>query len=176
MIREREREKKKKEKGQRQQGQKGKSKDAKGRSKDKDAKNELSKKLKGDDQRRCHNCQKTGHVKSQCKTRLKYLADAEGIPVTANSHPNDTAAVVSLHCLLPDEHAMTFLMAIPCVERKTPCEYFNVETMMRPDAGSTAPTGTERVKLISAIPTFETFLMRDTGAGGGICPNLSKRI
>ena len=136
---------------------KGKSKDAKGRSKDKDAKNESSKKVKGDDQRSCYYCQKTGRVKSQCNTRLKDLADAEGKPVTANSHLNDTAAVVPSHCSLPDEHAMTCHMATPCVEKKTPCEYFNVETMMRPTGCSTAPTWTERVKLISAIPTCETF-------------------
>ena len=41
---------------------------------------------------------------------------------------------------------------------------------MRLDAGSTAPTGSGRVKLISAIPTCETCLMVDTCAGGGICP------
>ena len=149
---------------------KGKSKDAKGGSKDKDAKNESSKKVKGDDQRSCYYCQKTGHVKPQCKTRLKDLADTEGKPVTANSHLNDIAAVVPSHCSLPNEHAMTCHMVTPCVEKKTPCEYFNVETMMRPTAGSTAPTWTERVKLTSAIPTCETFVKRDTCAGGGICP------
>ena len=37
-------------------------------------------------------------------------------------------------------------------------------------AGSTAPTGSERVKLISSIPSFETCLMIDTCAGGGSCP------
>ena len=41
---------------------------------------------------------------------------------------------------------------------------------MRSDAGSTAPTGSERVKLTSEIPTCETCLMIDTCAGGGICP------
>ena len=146
------------------------SKDTKGRSKGKDAKNEWSKKAKVDDLRRCSCCQKTGHVKHQFKTRKKDLADAEGKPVTANSHPNDTAAVVPLHSSLPDEHAMTRHMAMPCVERKTPCEDVNVETMMRPDASGTAPTGTECVKIISAIPTCETFLMWDKCAGGGICP------
>ena len=140
------------------------------KNKGKDARNESSKKVKGDDHRRWYFCQKTGHVKSQCKTRLRDLADAEEKPVTANSRPNDTAAVVPLHCSLPDEHAMTFLWQCPVWRVRPPCEYFNVETMMRLDAGSTAPTGTERVKLISAIPTRETFLMMDTCAGGGICP------
>ena len=41
---------------------------------------------------------------------------------------------------------------------------------MRSHAGSTAPTGPERVKLISAFPTCETCLMIDICAGGGICP------
>ena len=59
---------------------------------------------------------------------------------------------------------------MPCVERTTPCEDVNVETMMRPDAGSTAPTGTERVKLTYVVPTCETVLMWDKCAGGGICP------
>ena len=41
---------------------------------------------------------------------------------------------------------------------------------MRSDAGSTAPTGSGRVKLTPAIPTCKTCLMTDTCAGGGICP------
>ena len=41
---------------------------------------------------------------------------------------------------------------------------------MRSDAGSTAPTGSGRVRLTSAIPTCKTCLMMDTCAGGGICP------
>ena len=41
---------------------------------------------------------------------------------------------------------------------------------MRSDAGSTAPTGSERVKLKNAISTCEACLMMDTCAGGGICP------
>ena len=146
------------------------SKDTKGRSKGKDAKNESSKKVKVDDLRRCCDCQKTGHV-----SRLKDLVDAEEKPVTANSHPNDTAAVVLLQCSPPGAHAMTCHMAMPCVEKKTPCEDVDVETMMRPDVGSTAPTGTERVKLEYAIPTCETFLTIDTRAGGGICLNRTER-
>ena len=130
---------------------KGKSKDAKDRSMGKDAKNESSKKVKADDQRRCYHCQKTSHAKSQCETRLKDLADAEGKPATANSHSNDTAAVVPLHCSLSDEHAMTCHVAMPCVERKTPCEDVNVETMMRPNVGSTAPNKTEHVELTPTI-------------------------
>ena len=42
--------------------------------------------------------------------------------------------------------------------------------MTRPDAGSTALTGTERLKLTFVIPTSETFLMWDKCASGGICP------
>ena len=90
--------------------------------------------------------------------------------MTANSHPNDTAAVVPLHCSLSDERTMTCHGAMPCVEeRKTPCEDVHVETMMRSDAGGTAPTGTERVKLTYVFETCETFLMWDNCAGGGIC-------
>ena len=83
---------------------------------------------------------------------------------------NDTAAVVPLHCALSDEHAMTCHVEMPRVERKTLGEDVNVERMMRSDAGSTAPTGRERVKLTYAIPTCETFLMWDKVCGGGICP------
>ena len=105
----------------------------------KDAKNESSKKVKADDQRRCYYCQKTGHAKSQCETRLKDLADAEGKPVTANSHPNDTAATVQMHCSLPNEHVMTFPMALPCGRRKTSCEHNNADTTLRSNAANTAP-------------------------------------
>ena len=41
---------------------------------------------------------------------------------------------------------------------------------MRSDAGSTAPIGSERVKLMSAISTCEARLTTDTCAGGSICP------
>ena len=41
---------------------------------------------------------------------------------------------------------------------------------MRSDAGSTAPTGSERVKLTSEIPMCETCLMTDTCAGRSIRP------
>ena len=41
---------------------------------------------------------------------------------------------------------------------------------MMSDAGSTAPTGSERAKLTYAVPTGETCLMTDTCAGGGISP------
>ena len=47
---------------------------------------------------------------------------------------------------------------------------------MRSDAGSTAPTGSGRVRLTSAIPTCETCLMTDICAGGGICPRGSDQI
>ena len=57
----------------------------------KDARNKSSEKVQEDDQRRCFNCRKTGHEKSQCKTRRKDLADAEGKPATANSHSHNTA-------------------------------------------------------------------------------------
>ena len=55
---------------------------------------------------------------------------------------------------------------------ETPCEDVNVETMMRLDAGSTAPTRTECVKHTYIIPTFETFLVWDKCGRR----HLSKRI
>ena len=98
------------------------------------------------------------------------LSEDTSRDASMQNEPNDTAAVVLLQCSPPGEHAMTCHMAMPCVEKKTPCEDVDVETMMRPDAGSTALAGTERVKLTHAIPTCETFRTIDTCAGGGICP------
>ena len=115
----------------------------------KDARNKSSEKVKDDDQRKCYYCREAGHAKSQSRTRLKDLTDAEWKPVTANSRPSSIAADAPL----ADDHVTMFL-----------------ETTMRSDAGSTAPTGSERARLTSAIPTCETCLMTDTCAGGGICP------
>ena len=75
---------------------KGKGKDAKGKDKAKDAKNESSTTAKSDDQRKCFYCQKSGHVRAECRNRLEEFADAEGKPVAASPHPHDTAAVVPL--------------------------------------------------------------------------------
>ena len=122
--------------------------------------------MKDDDRVKCHYCREAGHAKSQRRTRLKDLADAEGKPVTANSRPSSTAAVAPL----TDDHVTMFLVTVPHVKRKSSCACAKVERTMRTDAGSTAPTGIERVKLISAIPTCETCLIMDTCAGGGICP------
>ena len=108
-----------------------------------------SEKEKDDDQRKCYYCREAGHAKSQSRTRLKDLTGAEWKPVTANSRPSSIAADAPL----ADDHVTMFL-----------------ETTMRSDAGSTAPTGSERARLTSAIPTCETCLMTDTCAGGGICP------
>ena len=58
----------------------------------KDARNKSSEKVKDDDQRKCYHCRKAGHAKSQSRTRLKDLADAEWKPVTANTRPSSTAA------------------------------------------------------------------------------------
>ena len=88
---------------------KGKGKDIKGKEKAKGVKNESSKKAKSDDQRKCFYCNKTGHVRAECRKRLKDLAEAEGEPVAASPHPHDTVAVVPLRCLLPGErHSSTF--------------------------------------------------------------------
>ena len=58
----------------------------------KDARIKSSEKVKDDDQKKCYYCRKAGHTKSQSRTRLKDLADAEEKPVTANSRPSSTAA------------------------------------------------------------------------------------
>ena len=92
---------------------------------------------------------KKGHAKSQSRTRLKDLTDAEWKQVTANSRPSSIAADAPL----ADDHVTMFL-----------------ETTMGSDAGSTAPTGSGRVRLTSARPTCRTCLMMDTCSGGGICP------
>ena len=115
----------------------------------KDARNKSSEKVKDDDRRKCYYCREAGHAKSQSRTRSKDLADAEWKPVTANSRPSGKAAAAPLAY----DHVTLFL-----------------ETTMRSDAGSTAPTGSECVKLISAISTCEICLMTDACAGGGICP------
>ena len=120
---------------------------SKGKDKDgNDARNESSEKVKDDDRRKCYCCTEAGHAKSQSRTRLKDLAEAEWKPVTANSRPSSTAAIAPL----ADDHVTMFF-----------------ETTMRSDTGS---TGAGRVKLKPAIPTCKTCLMTDTCAGGGICP------
>ena len=49
-----------------------------------DARNESSERVKDDDRRKCYCCTEAGHAKSQSRTRLKDLAEAEWKPVTAN--------------------------------------------------------------------------------------------
>ena len=120
----------------------------------KDARIKSSEKVKDDDRRKCYYCREAGHAKSQSRTRLEDLTDAERKPVTANIRLSSTAADAPL----ADDYVTTFLM-----------------TTMRSDAGSTAPTESGRVRLTSAIPTCETCLMMDTCAGGGICPRGSDR-
>ena len=85
--------------------------------------------------------------------------------MTANSQPSSIAADAPL----ADDHVTIFLVTVPHVKRSS-CARVKFETTIRSDAGSTAPTGSGRVKLISAIPTCETCLMTDTCAGEGICP------
>ena len=140
---------------------KGKGKDVKG--KGKDGKIESSKKAKRDDQRRCFYCNKTGHVKAECRKRLKDLAEAEGKLVAATSHPSDTTTVVPLQCLLPDEsHTSTFIIAMPCANNEP--TYESSSEGSRPGAGSTALEELEHTRLMAAIPSCETYLMMDTCA------------
>ena len=100
---------------------------------------------------------------------LKDLADAEWKPVTANTRPSSTAADAPL----VDDYVTMFLVTVPHGKRKSPFARVKIEITMRSDVGSTAPTGSGRVRLTSAIPTCETCLMTDTCAGGGICPRRS---
>ena len=86
--------------------------------------------------------------------------------MTANSRPSSIAADAPL----ADDHVTMYLVTVPHVKRKPSCACVKIGTTMRSDAGSTAPTGSGRVRLTSAIPTCETCLMTDTCAGGGICP------
>ena len=140
---------------------------SKGKSKHgKDARNKSSEKVKDDDQRKCYHCREAGRAKCRSRTRLKDLADAGWKPVTANTRPSSTAADAPL----VDDYVTMFLVTVPHGKRKTPCARVKIETTMRSDAGSTAPTGSRRVRLTSAIPTCETCLMTDTCASGGICP------
>ena len=72
-----------------------------------------------DDKKNCYYCQETGHVWSQCGSRLKELADAEGRSMTAKLRPNDTAAIALMHCSLPNEYVMTFPVALPSTTMQT---------------------------------------------------------
>ena len=71
----------------------------------KDARIESSEEVKDDDQRKCYHCRKAGHAKSQSRTRLKDLTDAEWKKVTANSRPSSIAADAPL----ADNHVTCFL-------------------------------------------------------------------
>ena len=86
--------------------------------------------------------------------------------MTSNSLPSSTAADAPL----VDDYVTMFLVTVPHGKRKSQCARVKIETTMRSDAGSPAPTGSGRVILTSAIPTCKICLMTDTGAGGGICP------
>ena len=150
---------------------KGKGKDIKGEDKAKDVRNESSKKVKSDDRRKCFYCNKTGLVKAECNKRLRDLAEAERKPVAASPHPHDATAIVPLQCLLSGErHTSTFVIAMPCVNNETSCEFFSEQTVRNPGAGSFAPAETQRVRPIAAIPSNETYLMMDTCAGASIFP------
>ena len=104
---------------------KSKGKDIKGKDKAKDVRNESSKKVKSDDRRKCFYCNKTGHVRAECRRRLKDFADAEGKPVAASPHPHVATAIVPLQCLLLGErHSSSFVIAMPCVNNKNALRVF----------------------------------------------------
>ena len=120
---------------------------SKGKSKhDKDARIKSSEKVKDDDWRKCYYCREAGHAKSQSRTKLKDMADAEEKPVTANSRPSSTAADAPL----ADDYVTMYLVTVPHVKRKPSCACVKIETTMVSDA-------------------CETCLMTDTCAGGDIC-------
>ena len=142
---------------------KGKGKDVNGEDKAKDVKNESFKKAKSDDQRECFYSNKTGHVRAECRKRLRDLAEAEAKPVAASPHPHDTAAVVTLQCLLPGErHSSTFVIAMPCANSETSCEFSSEQAVKSPGAGSFALAETQRVRPIAAILSNETYLMMES--------------
>ena len=152
------------------QGQRlqGKGKDVKGKGKAKDAKNESSKKAKSDDQRRCFYCNKSGQMKAECRKRQKDLADAEGRPVASSPHPNDTAAVVPLQCLLPDErHTSTFVTAMLCANSETSCESSSEQAVRSPGANS-IPRQKHNTQTHCCDSVNEKYLMMDTCAGASI--------
>ena len=110
-------------------------------------------------------------MRAECRQRLKDFAEAEGKPEAASPHPHDATAIVPLQCLLPGErHSSTFVIAMPCVNNKTSCEFCSEQTVRSPGAGSFAPAETQRVRPIAAIPSNETYLMMDTCAGASIFP------
>ena len=110
-------------------------------------------------------------MRAEWRQRLKDLAEAEGKPVAASPHPHDATATVPLQCLLPGErHSSTFVIATPCVNNETSCEFSSEQAVRSRGAGSFAPAETQRVRPIAAIPSTETYLMMDTCAGASIFP------
>ena len=76
---------------------KGKGKDSKGNDKAKDAKNESSKKSKSDDQRKCFYCQKTGHVRAECRKRerpCRCIGETGGSVATSTRHSSGRGVAV----------------------------------------------------------------------------------
>ena len=92
------------------------------RSESEDVKNESFKKVKSDDRKKFFYCNKTGHMRAECRQRLKDLAEAEGKPVAASPHPHDATAIVPL---LPGErNSSTFVIAMPLCEQRNVLRVF----------------------------------------------------
>ena len=89
-------------------------------------------KVEDDDWRKCYYCREAGHAKSQRRTRLKDLAEAEWKTVTANSQPSSIAADAPL----ADDYVTMFLVTVLHDKRKPSCACVKIETTMRSDAGS----------------------------------------
>ena len=140
----------------------------------KDVKNESSKKTKSDDQRKCFYCNKTGHVRAECRKRQKdFLPRQRG----NRWQCRHIAAIVPLQCLLPGErHSSTFVIAMPCANSETSCEFSSEQAVRRPGAGGFAPAETQPARPMAAIPSDETYLMMNTCAGASIFQDVLIRV
>ena len=96
------------------------------------------------------------------------------VPEQDETESNSRPSSMATDAPLADDHVTMYLVTVPHVKRSS-CARVKIETTMRSDAVCPAPTGTERAKIISAIPTCETCLTTDTCAGGGICPRGSDK-
>ena len=74
---------------------KGKGKDVKGKGKGKDVKTKWSNKARSDDQKKWFYCNKTGHVKAECRKPCRLRRKAGGRDATSERHSdNDCATAV----------------------------------------------------------------------------------
>ena len=117
-------------------------------------------------------CNKTGHVRAECRKRTERPCRGRG--ETGGSVATSTSTQQrSCRCSVYSYargHSSTFVIAMPCANSETSCEFSSEEAVRSPGAGSFAPAETQRVRTIAAIPSNETYLMMDTCAGASIFP------